>query len=111
MKDPVSITTGVPPYYVPIAIYKDITASGGFSYPTKMHGDFNVTVSGTFVGTVILQRSFNGTDWVNLTTAEGVVLSFTTPASFTQTEVEGGVYYRLYVSAYTSGTIHVRLSQ
>lgn len=71
----------------------------------------NVTLSGTFVGTVFLQRSFDGgTTWHDRTGQDGVALSYTAPVSFALLEAERGALYRLDCRAYTSGTVTARLS-
>lgn len=71
---------------------------------------YNVTLSGTFVGTVLVERSFdNGTTYHPLT-ALGSGISFTAPCSESFEECETGVLVRLRCSAYTSGTITYRLS-
>jgi hypothetical protein len=72
---------------------------------------FNFSLWGTFVGTVIVDRSFDGgTTWLPLT-ALGTSISFTAPCSEVFEEPEDGVIYRVRCSAYTSGTINYRLSQ
>lgn len=67
------------------------------------HGDLlTYSVSGTFVGTVVLEKSFTGgTTWVQVTSATGSASSsieISNPA-------DGLVHYRFRCSAYTSGTI------
>jgi hypothetical protein len=67
---------------------------------------FTVTVEGTFVGTVKLQRSFGNTvDWVDY-------LQYTAPTTTTvNDELDNQiVYYRFLCSAYTSGTIECAIS-
>jgi hypothetical protein len=73
---------------------------------------FNVSVFGTFVGTVVLERSFDqGTNWIPvLRYCTGTAVSYTAPSSETLPEPEGGVQHRLRCSAFTSGTISYRLS-
>lgn len=71
----------------------------------------NVAIYGTFVGTVSVERSFDGgTNWIGLTDASGNAYSYTDDATFRIDEDERGVLYRLNCSAYTSGTINYRLS-
>lgn len=71
-----------------------------------LEGPFNLSLSGTFVATVQLQRSFDaGSTWL-------VVKSYTAVAE----EVgdagdEKGVLHRLECTAYTSGTVVGRLSR
>ena len=73
-------------------------------------GAFNVTLSGTFVGTVKLQRSFdNGTTWHDLTAVGTAIAAFTTAVSEVWIEPEPGVIFRLNCTAYTSGTVTYRL--
>lgn len=72
---------------------------------------FNVSLWGTFVATVQLERSFDGgTTWLPLT-ALGSSLAFTAPCSEVFEETEEGVAYRLNCTAFTSGTVNYRLSQ
>lgn len=76
------------------------------------YGWFNFTVYGTFVGTVVLEKSYDGgTTWVGTqipftTTA----VSTTTVKSFQVFEPEVGVLYRSNCTAYTSGTANTRIS-
>lgn len=70
----------------------------------------NVSLWGTFVGTVRVERTFdNGTTWLPMT-ALGSAINFTGPASEVFDEGEAGVQYRLNCTAFTSGTINYRLS-
>lgn len=71
---------------------------------------FNVSLWGTFVGTVVVERNLDGTNWLPLT-ALGSSISFTGPVSEVFDESETGAQYRLRCSAYTSGTINYRMSQ
>lgn len=67
-------------------------------------GAFNVSLAGTFVGTVVLQRSFDqGATWKD-------VVSWTAPVETSRTEIEDKVQYRYNCTAYTSGTVTYRLS-
>lgn len=75
-------------------------------------GWFNFTVYGTFSGTVVLEKSFDGgVTWVGTqipftTTA----VSTTTVKSFQVFEPERGVLYRSNCTAYSSGTANTRIS-
>jgi hypothetical protein len=73
---------------------------------------FNIFVYGTFVGTAVLEASFDsGTTWVPvLRYCTGTAVSYTTPSCEVLPAPEGGVQYRLRCSAYTSGTLSYRLS-
>ncbi len=72
--------------------------------------DFNISIWGTFVGTVALKRSFDGgTTWLTKWPVE--IYQATTPRTFSDDEPEAGVIYRLECTAFTSGTINYRMSQ
>jgi hypothetical protein len=79
---------------------------------SKRIAQFNVSVWGTFVGTVQLERTFDsGTNWLPITSGGSASFKYTAPASEQQTEPEQTAQYRLNCTAYTSGTINYRLSQ
>lgn len=87
-------------------------AATGQSAAVSVYGQFNVTLRGTFVGTVKLQRSFDGETWDDCARdSEGTLMSWTAPYSGQWFEPEKGVAYRLNCTAYTSGTISYRISQ
>lgn len=72
---------------------------------------FNIAVSGTFVGTVLLEKSFDGTTYIAVfRPGTSTAISYTAPGCETLCEPEPGVRYRWRCSAYTSGTINTRLS-
>ncbi len=82
-----------------------ISAENTFSPPVRIHGGFNFSLSGAWVATVVLQRSFDGGGaWHD-------VASYTAPIEDSGVEVEQGVLYRWGVKtgAYTSGTVVGRL--
>lgn len=84
--------------------------STSFAAPGALDGEFNVSLSGTWAGTVLLQRSFNaGSTWITVSKPDLTDASFTTNVSFSVKEPEPGVLYRLNCSAYTSGTVTYRL--
>lgn len=85
------------------------TANGNAFTP---NGCFNVSVYGTFVGTAVLERSFDaGTTWVPVLRSGGnTAVSYTAPSSENFTETEKAASHRLRCSAYTSGTISYRLA-
>jgi hypothetical protein len=86
-----------------------ISISAENTYSDKLHlcGQFNLSLSGTWVGTVTVQRSFDdGVTWLDVAT-------FTANGEYVGNEVEPNVVYRMGVKTgeYTSGTIIGRLSQ
>lgn len=102
---------------MPDPVIGSFTATGSSSafephvFPSFRQGLFNLTISGTFVGSVWLERSFNGgSDW-HPCTSLGASIAFTAPCSEVASEPQPGTLYRLTCTAYTSGTINYRLSQ
>lgn len=83
------------------------------STPVPLLGNFNVAVWGTFVGTVTLQTSYDGgSTWIpTINKHTGAAITFTSPGALQEDEVEAGVYYRLQMTAYTSGSASVRISE
>ena len=76
-------------------------------------GCFNAVISGVFVGTAVLERSFDGgTTYVPATRKhDNTAISTTAPTSIVVEEPEEGVIYRWRCSAYTSGTMNARFSK
>jgi len=74
-------------------------------------GFYNIILTGTFVGTVVVDRSFDGGATSAPCTALAAPVEFTTPATEVLQEPEPGVLIRLRCSAYTSGSIAARVSQ
>ena len=66
--------------------------------------NMNLSLSGTFVGTVLVERSFDSGSTYHL------VATHTTIVETRYPEAEVGVLYRLRCSIYTSGTVTYRLS-
>lgn len=86
---------------------KTIIAQNTFSDAIPLGGMFNVSISGTFVATVTLQRSFGGgSTWLD-------VKAYTVPAEEVGSEPEATVMYRIGVKTgdFTSGTVEVRISR
>jgi hypothetical protein len=85
---------------------KTITAANSFTDPVRLTGFFNLSISGTFVGTVTVQRSFD-----EMATWKDVDI-FTKPTEDWGMEPEV-CWYRAGVKAgeFTSGSIVVRLGQ
>jgi hypothetical protein len=88
-------------------------AATGTSAARALWNAFNIVLWGTFVGTVNVERSFDGgTTFVPVARdTTGTAMSFTAPASLAVSEPERGVLYRLNCTAWTSGSISYRLSQ
>jgi hypothetical protein len=78
-----------------------------------MAGNINVSVWGTFVGTVTLEKSFDGTTTAVPVSKDtsGTPASWTAPFSVYVRENEQGVNFRINCTAFTSGTINYRISQ
>ena len=86
---------------------KSITAENQFSDRAVIRGYFNFSLSGTWVATVTVQRSFDdGATWLDVKTFVGNTEEY----GF---EPETGVLYMFGVKtgAFTSGTVVGRLSQ
>lgn len=85
-----------------------IAAQNTFSDPVAITGDFNLSLSGTWVATVHLQRSYPNapTTWFD-------VASYTANIEDRGFEPETGVQYRVGVKTgnYTSGTVVARISR
>lgn len=92
------VATGESPRFVPSANLR--------------RGRFNVSIWGTFVGTVQLQRTFDGgASWLACSKPDLTLANFTETVSFVVEETEDNVDYRLACIAYTSGTINYRMSR
>ncbi len=74
---------------------------------------FNLSLWGSFSGTVQVERSFDrGTSWlVCARDGAGAPAANSAPVSLILEEVEAGVLYRLNCTALSSGAISYRLSQ
>lgn len=88
------------------------TAPGAGAFGPLL-GNFNVAVTGTFVGTALLVCSFDGgATWVPVINKHtGTNTTFTAPGALQEDEVEPGVLYGMICTAFTSGTINYRLSE
>ncbi len=88
-------------------ITKSIDAENIWSNSATLTGYFNLSLSGTWVATVTIQRSFDqGSTWYDVDT-------WTENTQEYGLEPENGVYYRFGVKTgeFTSGTVVGRLSQ
>jgi hypothetical protein len=84
---------------------KAISAENTFSDVVNLEGYFNISISGTFVATVTVQRSYDGITWHD-------VDSWTAPSE----EVGFDPEFRQYrigvkTGGYTSGTVNVRIGE
>lgn len=88
-------------------ITRSVTAENQFTDAAILTGYFNVSISGTWVATVTLQRSFDsGSTWFDVDTRTANTEEY-------GLEPENTVQYRIGVKmgGFTSGTIVLRLSQ
>ena len=86
---------------------KSITGDNQFTDPTEMVGYFNISISGTWTGTVTCQRAFdNGASWLDVNT-------WTSNTEEYGFEPEREVRYRVGIKEgnYVSGMCNARLSQ
>lgn len=74
---------------------------------------FNASLWGTFIATVVLEKSFDGgANWVPVSEdSGGTANSFTAPCAVVVYEPETNILYRWNCTAFTSGTINYRISQ
>lgn len=85
----------------------NITAQNTFTSGVVLSGAFSLSISGTWAGTVTIQRSFDaGTTWLD-------VQNYTANFEDTGNEPAVGVLYRVGFKTgnYTSGTANVRIGQ
>ena len=85
---------------------RSIAAENLFTDAVSFAGYFNISISGTWAGTLTVQRSFDsGSTWYD-------VDQWTANTQEYGLEPEGGVQYRAGIKTgeYTSGTCVVRLS-
>jgi len=86
---------------------RTITAENEFTDAVKLQGYFNLSITGTWVATVTVQRCFDGgSTWYDVDT-------FIANTQEYGLEPEGGVQYRIGIKTgdFTSGSCVVRLSQ
>jgi hypothetical protein len=76
-----------------------------------LFGEFNLSLSGTFTGSVQLERSVDGGITYQPITSFGMPFIFTTKCEETFNEPQPGVFYALNCTALSSGTIGFRMGQ
>ena len=89
------------------SVTRSIAAENLYTDSVQVVGYFNLSISGTWVATVTVQRSFDqSATWHDVDT-------WTTNAEEYGLEPEGGIHYRVGIKTgeFTSGTCVVRLSQ
>lgn len=93
-------------------VYTGTAVATGASAAVILFGAFNLFIYGTFVGTIQLERSFDGgTTWIAAALdGVGTIASYAVPSGVVFNEPEPGMLYRLNCTAYTSGTISWRIS-
>lgn len=75
-------------------------------------GRFNVSIWGTYVATIKLERSFDdGTTWLVCSKPDLTDAAFTAPVTFAVEEPERDIQYRLTCTSHTSGTVNYRMSR
>lgn len=91
-----------------------ISAQNTFTIPVAISGDFNVSISGTWVGSVTLQRSFDSGDtWLDVRSWSANLEGHDTEPTDKGRGKYPTVKYRLGFKAgeYTSGTAVCRVGQ
>ena len=86
---------------------RSISAENLYTDSAEIQGYFNISISGTWAGTVTAQRSFDlGSTWFDVAT-------WTANTQEYGYEPERKVYYRVGIKTgeFTSGTAVIRLSQ
>lgn len=85
------------------SVTASISAQNTFTDALDVFGHFNLSISGTFSATVTVQRSFNGTDWLDVDTFTSSIETY----GFDPSECR----YRAGVKTgdFTSGTVVVTL--
>jgi hypothetical protein len=87
------------------------SATSGEAVALAKAGDFNVSLTGPFVGTVVPERSFDGTTWMPFTYVDGTAITYSAPFTTILSEPERGVLWRIRCTSLTSGSVGWRISQ
>lgn len=89
-----------------------INTSNRISESVRVVGNFNVTITGTFNGSIALQRSLdNGATWQALTGGGSEIAVFTSAANESYYEPEPQALYRFNFIVFVSGSATVRLGK
>jgi len=97
-----------------LLVTEGLTSAAGDASTTEWFeflGTANIAIWGAGVGTVIVERSFDGGTTAIPLTNLGTAVSFTGPASEIIFNREAGVLHRFRRTVATSGTMSVRASQ
>jgi hypothetical protein len=88
------------------------TGTGIVGEAIDVKGSWSFTTHGNWSATVEIQRMEDGTNWETLRTYTSVLVSGKGTRNVQKTDVEDadGVQYRIYVSAYTGGTLNADLT-
>lgn len=85
----------------------NVTQTAAGTKGIRIKSFFNLSISGTWSGTLTIQRSFdNGVTWLD-------IRNYSTNVEDYDREIESGVIYRIGFKTgnYTSGTASVRISR
>jgi len=95
----------------PVILQGTFTGTGASS-SCEVWGNFNVTLGGTWAGSVQVERSFDdGATWtVVAVDGAGNPAIYTSPISLVGQEIEVGADYRLNCTVFTSGTVRYRIA-
>ncbi len=95
----------------PVSASGSISTTGvGTQTGVIVRGTFNISVWGTFVGAIRIERNLDGTNWLPLTIA-GASFEINNPATEIFGEPQAGVRYRVNVVSLSSGTVNYLISQ
>lgn len=74
--------------------------------------NINISIGGTFTGSITVQRSFDGSTWFDVSkNSDGAAATYTAPTSLAVLETEAGAMYRLNCTALSAGTAVYRISR
>lgn len=90
---------------------EELTSINLVSESVRVNGNFNISATGTFEGTLEIQRSLDDGFSFDAVTAMGVPIDFTTEFNESMYEPEPQALYRIAFSAYTSGSVDVRIGK
>jgi hypothetical protein len=87
-------------------------AGTGVGPSINLRGGFNTALWGAFVGTVVLEQSYdNGANWLPVSIdGTGTANSYTGPHNIAWVQPERDVLTRFHCTAFTSGPINYRIS-